>query len=67
MKWNALWNESKIGAFAVGVWRGVGRAGPAAGGIDTKEKRGWGKKNVRRVLPGRGRGRRMKQRAAPWR
>lgn len=44
MKWNALWDECKIGAFAVGVWGGVGRAGPASGGVDTDEKRGWGKK-----------------------
>lgn len=44
MKWNALWDECKIRAFSVGVWGGVGRAGPAAGGVDTEEKRVWGKK-----------------------
>lgn len=44
MKWNALWDECKIRAFSVGVWGGVGRAGPAAGGVDNEEKRVWGKK-----------------------
>lgn len=52
MKWNALWDECKIGAFAVGVWGGVGRAGPASGGVDTDEKRGWGKKKCAQNPPG---------------
>lgn len=38
MKCNALWDVCKIGAFAVGLWGGVGRAGPAAGGVDAYEE-----------------------------
>lgn len=38
MKCNALWDVCKIGAFAVGGCGGVGRAGPAAGGVDADEE-----------------------------
>lgn len=43
MKCNALWDVCKIGAFAVGVRGGVGRAGPAAGGVDADYEEGLGK------------------------
>lgn len=38
MKCNALWDVCKSGAFAVGVCGRVGRAGPAAGGVDADEE-----------------------------